>query len=338
MAPQEATIRSEEFYKSLARLEALAKGGQTGEPMNKSQICTGPNSERRDWPAGKVTDVPGNGPGADDIKPDGTDYNERGVRKSIRMKVKKGLPLSVDELALLKSDLDKAGPITGAGGMGVGGGMKPPAMKGMDADDDDDDKDDKKDGKKDKGKDDKGGFPFGKSMSEVLSSNDTVHKGIEVSEFLAEFAKSFGTGLAAVEQRQQAYSLDIGNQLFAALQQFASEQAEFNKSLAEAVANIGHGIAGSLQQVEQVAQLPVGAPKSQLRALPGGQQSTVLNKSFGGPAGGENLSKGQVIAVLQEMVEKSQINPLEVIKFDTTGEIRPDLLTQIQARIQGNGR
>jgi len=335
MAGDKATISRESFYKSLGKLEALAgvqqqtqqpqlnpeaivekmqKGEQlTAEEMDlvKSQICTGPNSERTSWPGGQTSDVPGNGPGADKIKPNGTDYNERGMRKSIAEKVAKGLPLTADELALLKSDLEK--------GDEVGGSVE-------------------------KAKDDKDkeefGRDIGKSFNEVVNENDTLQKGIEVSEFLSEFAKSFGSGIEASENRTMGFVQDIGQQLFTALHEFKAEQADFNKSLAESIVNIGHGVAGSMEQVQQVAEMPAGPPRSQqLRAIPGGQERQgFVQKSLGGP--GEGISKSMMTEVMTDMLEKGEggIQPVEIIKFDSTGEIRPELQAKIVARIQGAGQ
>jgi hypothetical protein len=316
-----ATIQRESFYKSLSRLESMAK----------SQICTGPNSEVKTWPGGESSDVPGDGPGADKIKEDGTDYNERGgkaVRKSIREKVKKGFALSVQELALLKSDIEsaeKAGPMGGGGGAG---GMGKPPIPGMGKSKDDDEDD--KGGDKDKDDDkDKNPF-FGKSFQNAAQQSETIQKGVEVSEFLSELAKAFGEGLQGIEARTHSLVENLGQQVFGALNQFAGEQGEFNKSLAEAVANIGYGVAGSMEQVEQVAQMPASGPKGQMQVIQGGGQGFV-NKSFGGP-GGETLDKSQVLDIMQDMLEKGQLTPLDIIKFDTTGDMRQDLGPRILAK------
>lgn len=341
MAGDKATISRESFYKSLGKLEALAgvqhqtqqpqinpeaivekmqKGEQlTPEEMTlvKSQICTGGNSERTSWPGGNTSDVPGNGPGADKIQANGTDYNERGVRKSIMEKVAKGIALSASELALLKSDLEKSDK-----GEDDEKGEKEVELKFGKAQDDD---------KEQYGRD------MGKSFSEVVGDNETLQKGIEVSEFLSEFAKSFGTGIEASESRTMAFVQDIGQQLFNALHEMKAEQADFNKSLAEAVLNIGHGVAGSMEQVAQVAEMPVGAPRSQqLRAIPGGQQGFVQK----GMGGGEQISKSMMTDAMTDMLEKGEggISPAEIIKFDSTGEIRPELQAKVVARIQGVGR
>jgi hypothetical protein len=336
----EATITQESFYKSLEKLEALAGTGAppqapaqpavdpnvvaaitekmekgialepAEQELIKSQICTGPNSERTTWPGGTSSDVPGNGPGADKIKPDGTDYNERGMRKSIQEKVEKGIPLSAAELALLKSDFEKGDEIGKA----------------------QDDKDKEKEG-----------YDFGKSLPQAVQDSEPLRKGIEVSQFLSEFAKAMGAGFEGVEARLDAKVQAVGQALFDQLTAFAAEQGEFNKSLAQGVVNIGHGVAGSIQQVQEVAEMPVGAPRTQqLQVLPGGQQQgqQFVQKSFGGQPGMENISKAMVADVMSDMIHKGEpgITPLEVIKYDTTGELRPDLQQRVMAKIQGAGR
>jgi len=315
-----ATITKESFYKSLSKLEALAGVGAVQEGMEKSQICTGPNSERRDWAGSNWENVPGDGPGADKIKPDGTDYNERGVRKSIQEKVAKGIPLNASELALLKSDLEKADK-------GDDKDEKEVELKFGKAAQDDDDKE-------------KFGREMGKSFDGAIQENETLQKGIEVSEFLAEMSKAFAAGLEGIEARVNNNMLAMGQQLFDTLTGFASEQGEFNKSLAEAMVNIGHGVAGSLEQVEQVAQMPAGPPRSQqMHVIQGGQQGYV-QKSFAGQQGGEPLSKSVITDVLNDMLEKGEsgLSPIEIIKFDTTGELRPDLQQRVMARVNGAGR
>jgi len=320
-----ATITQESFYKSLSKLEALAGGGQ--EDLDKSQICTGPNSEKKEWAGSRWKDVPGDGPGADMIRPDGTDYNERGVRKSIQEKVAKGIPLSSIELSLLKSDMEKA-----------------------DKDDDKDEKGEKevefKFGKGQGDDDDKEKYAreMGKSFDGAVQGSETLQKGIEVSQFLAELSKAFAAGLEGIETRVNANMEQMGQQLYSVLSGFAGEQGEFNKSLADALVNIGHGVAGSIQQVEQVSQQPAGPPRSQgLQMVPGGQQGApqgFVQKSFAGQQPGENLSKAVVADALTDMLEKGEsgISPIEIIKFDTTGELRPDLQQRVAARVQGAGR
>lgn len=309
MAGKEATITGEAFYKSLAQLEALAGNQQPQQDLNKSQICTGGDSDPGEWAGSSWTEVPGNGPGADKIKPDGTDYNERAMRKSIQEKVSKGLPLTADELALLKSDLDKGD---------MGAHVEKASRK-------DDDKENF-------------GREMDKSIEGAVHQSETLQKGIEVSDFLAELAKAFSYGLQGLEARTEARLAAVEKSMTDTLAQFAGEQGEFNKSLAEAVVNIGHGVSGAITTAEQAAQVPVGAPKSHLQVVNGGGQPGIMNKSFAPGQGGEQISKSMMLGAMTDMLEKGQINPVDVIKFDTTGDINPALQAQVVNHIQAGGR
>lgn len=286
-----------DFFKSLERLEALA-GGQSDD-MQKSQIVQGGNSEVSSWPGGEKEEIGDNWD--DNIGEDGTDYKAQGVRKSIAEKVMKGIPLTPHEVMILKGDMEREGSK----------------------------EDEKEDEEEEKGKrrpppkkeeeeeEEEKEMPFGKSFTDVLSENETVQKGVEVSDFLAEFAKSFGQGMGYLEGR---ITQNVVGHVLGALQQFASEQGEFNKSLAEAVVNIGHGLAGYIQQDAARSEEPAGPPKSQLRQVPG--QVQVLQKSQGGNAFGD-MSKSQVLDRMTDLVEKGGLNPLEVVKFESTGEMSP---------------
>jgi hypothetical protein len=294
-------ITEQDFFKSLAKLEALAKGS---EDMNKSQICTGGNSEIQSWPGGNKQSVSqtGAGVGADE---DG-EYNAGKARKSIAEKVMKGQPLTAHEYSLLKSDLD-----------GIN--------KSQDEDEDDEDgkdldpraakKDDDEDEDEDKGK---GPVPFafgggkdmGKSMAQAAQESDTIQKGIEVSDFLMELTKSFALGLESV---------------------FAAEQGDFNKSLGEAVVNIGYGLGAVNKSVETASNAPATAPKSQLRAVPGGVQA--LQKGMGNPL--EGLTKSQILDTMTSMMEKGQCSTLDVVKFETTGDLSPVIRDQLTKSLSG---
>jgi hypothetical protein len=297
-------VTKNDFFKSLERLEALAGSG--GE-MRKSQIVQGGNSEVSSWPGGEKEEIGDNWD--DSIGEDGTDYKAKGVRKSIAEKVMKGIPLSPEEVTILKGDMEKAEPFGGKetpeeeeDEEKAKGKRRPPPKK-------EEEEEEEEEGIK--------GKLFGKSFTDVLSENETVQKGVEVSDFLAEFAKSFGHGLAHLEAR--VTERVIGN-VMSGLQQFASEQGEFNKSLAEAVVNIGHGLAGYIQQDAARSEEPAGPPKSQLRTMPGKVQ--VLEKSQTGSAF-EGMNKAQLLDRMTDMVEKGGLNPLEVVKYESTGEMSP---------------
>jgi hypothetical protein len=326
------TIPGEDFFKSLGKLEALAgRETQEGDDMNKAQLFhTGSNSERTSWPGGAKHDV-GN-KWDDSIGKDGTDYHP--ARKAIAEKALKGLPLAPEELAILKGDIETS--ISKGEGQEVEGKDTTPGPKGearpglpFNKAKADEDKDTPDPDERDKAY---------KSF-EAMQDNETVQQGVEVSGFLAEFAKAFGSRMDQIEKSLGDRVVEATNfmleQVGGYMDSRFEEQGEFNKSLADAVVNIGHGVAGNMEQVQQVAEMPAGPPKSQLQVLPGGAQP--MEKSFGGPQG-EQLSKGQISEALVDLVQKGQVNPLEVSKYDMTGEIRPDLQDQVVKHIQSGGK
>lgn len=312
-------ITEQDFFKSLERLEALAKGSGTENDLQKSQICTGSGNEPQSWPGGDKNEYGNNWD--DDIAEDGTDYKRKSgrARKSIAEKVMKGAALTPEEVSLIKGDFDAQ-------------------FAGKE-----DDKKDKDDDKKDKdkasmlplAKEEEEEAPIGKSFGDVVQENETLQKGIEVSDFLNEFAKSFAAGLGNLEQRITA---NVVGHVQQALSGQQDGQAEFNKSLADAVVNIGHGLAGFMQQQEAVADAPAGPPRSQLRAVSGGQANVqVLNKSQGGNSM-ENLSKAQILDHMGSMVEKGQCSPLDVIKYEATGDLNPQLQDSVVKSLAASGQ
>jgi hypothetical protein len=373
------TIEESAFYQSLQKLEALAKSNTAAPPAQpqppqqpavpqdaagiilekmskgmpltdeeqalvKSQICTGSGNEPQSWPGGDPTHY---GEGwTDDIKPDGTDYNQRGVRKSIMEKVAKGIPLEMHELQLLQGDITKSNepapqqpevPQT------------PQAPQGQQLD---------------------------KSFQQAAQESETLRQGVEVSEFLSELAKAVGAGFEGLEARTNARIEALGQAMLGTQQEFAGRQGEFNKSLADAVVNIGRGFTSVSSQVEQVAQMPVAPPRSQMVAQPQPQQQQMA-KAFGGALGGGIAQQPQqpmtqfppgytpsgpqpmfaqrfgpqdgqqmlpgtvgrpdpmVLNQMTELAKSGSISGLEVIKYETTGDINPALMQQIQNRMSG---
>lgn len=293
---EQATIPGQEFFKSLGKLEALAKG----DDVNKAQLHHTSSSEKNEWPGGKVTKYGDNWD--DNIGDDGTDY--KAARKSIAEKVMKGEPLTPEEVSILKSDQENV-------------------SKGKEREEDDD--------KEMYGREK--AIHTSKSLSD---DNETLQKGIELSPFLAEFAKAFDQRISMLEECQDAKLIkglesvlsNLGEYLEA---QFAS-QGEFNKSLAEVVAGIGHGLHANISATNEIAQAPVGAPKSMLRAIHGGAKP--IEKSFAGMGEEEPLSKSQVLNAMTDMVEKGNLNPLAVVKYENTGQIDPGLLQKVTMNIK----
>jgi len=180
-----------------------------------------------------------------------------------------------------------------------------------------------------------------KSLHAATQTQPNLRKGIEMSPILYEMTRAIGVALEGAEARTiQAVNKAINNTVGSlvarveALEKsfggFANHQDTFNKGFAEAVIGIGQQLAGGVEVNAAAASAPVGGPKSHLRALPGGQQQPgqpqVMQKSFG-PGGldvsSDQINKAQITNTMFELVKKGQMNQLDLVKFDSTGEMSP---------------
>lgn len=330
---KKATIPSEQFFKSLGKLEGLAKGVQPGgegeqSDLEKAQLFhTSSSSERTAWPGGKKHGIGNNWD--DSIGKDGTDYHP--ARKAIAEKALKGMPLTPDELGILKGDIELS--IEKGEGQEVEGRNPTPGPKGEGREVC------KADVEPDMDKE-----PMGKSLEELSQENETLRPALDMSPILVELVKALDSRMEMMEKSLAQKQIDTANGMLEAIGEFVdgrfAEQGEFNKSLAEVVTGIGHGLAGNIEQQIAEGEQPAGPPKSQMRVIEGGQggSTQVVQKSFQGPAGGENLTKAQIANELVDMVEKGDLSSVEVCKFDMTEEIRPDLLETVKQRIAGKGQ
>jgi len=175
-----------------------------------------------------------------------------------------------------------------------------------------------------------------KSLEGAIGNTQELRKGIEMSPVLAEFARAMGEALRGTEFRvQNAVVKAIGTltsrieTVEKSLNSYASEQGEFSKGFAETLVGIGQHVAGNSEIAAAQASQPVSAPKSHVRAV---------NKSFG-PGGlniNENtIAKSQMIDSMVELVQKGKLNQLEVVKFETTGEINPQVQKMVLAHATG---
>lgn len=196
-----------------------------------------------------------------------------------------------------------------------------------------------------------------KSLGGAINGTEHLKKGIEMSPILAEFARAMGAALEGTEARTALrISKAIGEAvaplmarvetLEKGLNGFGQNQDAFNKSFAEAMVGIGQQLAGGAEVAGVAGGAPAGGPKSHLRAIPGGQQNgapgvQVVQKSFTGPGGldvgGEAFAKSQISDAMIELVKGGQLNQLEVIKFETSGEMNPAVRNMVIGRLQAAG-
>lgn len=178
-----------------------------------------------------------------------------------------------------------------------------------------------------------------KSLDRSIANTDHLRKGLNMSPILVEFARAMGEALKGTEARTAQYVskslistltpvFDRITALEKGLERFSGEQGDFNKSFAETIVGIGQHVAGSSEIVEQAARQPAGGPRSVTRA-----GVTPIAKSFAGPGGLDtsegSLAKAQIIDRMANLVEKGKLSSLDVVKYEMTGEISP----QVQAMV-----
>lgn len=372
------SIAKDDFAKSLARLEGLAK----------SQLFHTPSdSNPGDWAGSAPTDEDSMDDG---IQENGTDYD--GVKKALGAKVQKSKALTQAEVAIvkganpyghIKQKIAKGEGLTGAERWVLKGlgrkvfanfakaeGMANTPTKDGAAEENKTARNvpggtvaNKEDGKEDPeadpgsttkgmhGGDCKCGKCMGKSLMGAASQQPDLAKGIEMSPVLHQFAVAMGQALEGAVERintniAKALAPIVGDNAMIkkALAEKINVDGEFQKGLAEAVVGIGQQLAGQSEVAAQGQHLPAGGPRSQLRALPGGAapqgQPQVFQKSFNGPGGldvGEGaMAKSQIVNVMTDMVKSGKLNATEVIKFESTNELNPQVQQAVLSWAQGN--
>jgi hypothetical protein len=314
---EEKTVAEESISKALETLQDLAKGHNSrgtatthvesmrdasvgaGSDGGSTQVFHTPsNSDPGTW-AGTGQRVSPEDGATDGVEEDGTDYSGSAeMVKSVMEKVAKGEAITSTERALIELALEKGGPgmFNNFGGTG---------KKSMDKDEDE--KEEKKDEK-----------PFGKSLEEAASENEDVAKGLEVSSFLSGWADVQGEALRGVEARLEK-----------SLQAAHGEQRAYNAELAKSIAGLAEVLTLQAQRVEQLESTPARGPKS----------AQAIDKSFG--AGGvvepqaEQLSKSQVLDTMTRMVESGDLSATEVVKFESTNALTPELDSAVRAYRSG---
>jgi len=306
-------IETGDLKKALQSLQDLAKGhnsrgtattevvGTVGETGATQVFHTPSNSDPSGWAGSSWTSEDW----SDSIGPDGTDYKSAGaaMRKSVLSKIEKGLALNAGEKKFVaKGGLDKFNF----------------AKKDEDKDEDEekkveksehcDEAEDKKLIKEELAKKD-----VKKSFLDHSAENTAVSSGFEVSEFLAGFAEVMHKSLTSMEQR-------MTDRVLTSISRSSADQGDVSKSMAEALANLGEVLVAQAQRIEQVESGASRAPKS---------QTVAKSQSNSDPS---ELNKSQVTGLLMDMVQKSQATAQDVLKYDATGEISPELRAKIARR------
>jgi hypothetical protein len=319
----EKTVAEESVSKALETLQDLAKGHNSrgtattnvesmrdagagaGSDGGSTQVFHTPsNSDPGTWAGTGQRKSPEDG-ATDGVSEDGTDYSGSAeMVKSVMEKAASGQSLNDIEQAVLTAALSKGGMFTNFSGTG---------KKSKDEDDDGKEKVEKACDDKDDDKDDKKN-PFAKSLEDAASDNEDVAKGLEVSSFLSGWAGVQSEALSGVEAR-----------IAKSIQGAHTEQRSYNAELAKSIVGLAEVLTLQSQRIEQLESTPARAPKS----------ATAVEKSFGAggeaPQGEEQLSKSQVLDTMTRMVESGDLSATEVVKFESTNTLAPELDSSIRA-------
>lgn len=145
---------------------------------------------------------------------------------------------------------------------------------------------------------------LGKSFFEFVSKNETIVDGVNSSPFLFEMVKSIGYSFASFENR-------IGSMLY----QMDHDHSDFAKSLDGVFESFGK----SLGMINETAE-DIDMQKSVEDVE---QDAGYLEK--GGFDSAENLTRGDILDILVKGVEEGNVAPGEVIKFEHTGVLSPNI-------------
>jgi hypothetical protein len=146
-------------------------------------------------------------------------------------------------------------------------------------------------------------------------------------------AKSVYAALAPVVERVAQVEATIAKSF--------NDQGQFNVGFAETLIGIGQHVAGASDVHTAQATGPAYAPKSQLRAIPGGQGVQPMQKSFGpgGLANGaEDMAKSTIVSAMTDLVKANKLNSLDVCRYEMTGEINPQVQQMVLAHVSGGSQ
>jgi hypothetical protein len=153
---------------------------------------------------------------------------------------------------------------------------------------------------------------IGKSFAEHAAEHPVLIEGAEVSPFLNDLLTEVSKSFEAFEGRMTNV-----------LHHKYIESAEFDKSLGEAVLDIGHGVNDVSNRCDYLDESVGGIVKS----LPGQSLGNVSFLDRPGLTGASNQPPSQeaILDAMVKGVEAGQIDPLEVIRYESTKQLSPEI-------------
>ena len=145
---------------------------------------------------------------------------------------------------------------------------------------------------------------MGKSFFDFVAHNEIISEGIDSSPFLYEMVKSIGLSLMNLENR-------VGSMMYT----MDTDVDSFAKSLDGAFGTFS----GQLDAINGTAE-DINMAKSV-----DGSADSVGYLEKGNFGAGQQITRDDVLGALVKGVEAGKISPLEVIKFEHTGSVSPEI-------------
>lgn len=161
-----------------------------------------------------------------------------------------------------------------------------------------------------------------KSLLDHAAENEEVAKGFEVAEFLASWAQVMHKSLASMEAR-------VTDRVLSAIARSDADAGAVSKSMAGALASLGEVLSAQQQRLDQIEAGAARAPKSQTTVQKSG---VVPSPADGGNNGLDGMTKSMVAEKLLDMVKKSECTAQDVLKFDASGYLSPELARKVASR------
>jgi|GEM_PF-5613770 len=280
----------------------LAKSLSDLDDLLKAQIVRGPGSSKGAMKEQKLSDT-------QDHMPDGTDYDGKGSRvgkaqgnEDIEEEVEED---EDDEEARKGADFDDLD-------LSIWKAQDDEEME----EEDEEEEEEEPEGGTEKGLPSPGKEKLMKKTGKYTppgkaSLTKGEEDGIEVSEWLYHLTHALNKALIGMEMR-------LSEQISKA----HNGRGDITKSMAQAMVDFDSQVRERLGKVDDIEKSAARAPKSVLKV-----SDKEVNKGPSPDASG--LDRRQILGLLSKGMDEGKVDPFAVLKYETTGQIAPDVLKSI---------
>lgn len=157
-----------------------------------------------------------------------------------------------------------------------------------------------------------------------VESDDTIEKALEVSDFLETLVGAISESIDGFSNTVSK-SLGKQNTVNTALAKSLQASGEIIKSMNTTLAEQDQLIKSLQESVETLANQPVGR-----KGITNAREYNTLAKSLGNDGQAQQrLTKSQVVDILVKSVEKGDVDPFQVTRFEVTGQLDPNIAKRL---------